>query len=293
MTRTGSEPVLTSHRVGLAYAAGALLLGLPALLAAQTYELRLSPAAGDTLRMQLDQQTEVSGPGGTTPRTMRSRFQIFSRAIVTGKQGGTTSITAVTDSVAMDSDDEHARGIAERARRAVAGQQVRLRLASDGTVRLVDEAGKVTREMSETVSLIPAALPKAPLAVGDTWVRSMPLPVGPTVDAGAVIATFRLDSVSRGGRVAYVSVKGNLARDPAPAAGPRGTMMKVAGTVAGTLQLDRVRGWIRDSRFVVTMHSALEPPAGSGVAPVKFKTVVTQWMRLRERPSPQGRGTRR
>lgn len=279
------------HRTISRHLLGLLLLGsaFPASASAQKYLLKLAPVAGDTLRMQLEQQTEVSGPprDDGPARTMRARFLVYSRAIVTGRHADATVITAVTDSVAMDSNDQHSRGIGDQARRMVAGQQVRMRLAPDGTVRLVDGAGNLSQE-SETVSMIPAALPRTALAIGETWVRSMPLPVGTSADAGTVIATFRLDSVSRGGRVAYVSMRGNVSRDPVPAGGPRGTLMKVVGTVTGTLQLDRLRGWIADSRFVVTMHSMLEPPAGSGVAPVKFTTVVTQRMRLRD-TAKQGR----
>ncbi|MBA3891292.1 MAG: hypothetical protein H0X64_12260 [Gemmatimonadaceae bacterium] len=111
----------------------------------------------------------------------------------------------------------------------------------------------------------------------------MPVPVGPTADAGMVRATFRLDSIGRGGRIAYISVRGDLERNDVPTAGPRGTVMSIVGTVAGSLQLDRLRGWIADSRFVVTMHSSLQPPASSGIEPVRFKTVVTQRVRLQER----------
>ena len=268
---------------------------LPASATAQRYQLRIAPVPGDTLRMQLEQQTEVRGEERpeSPARSMKARLSIYSHAIVTGRANGATTLVAHTDSVVMDSDDEHARNLEEQARRLAGAEPVWLRLAADGTVRLLDDAGNLASDVSGSVSLIPAALPPGALAIGETWMRSMPVPVGPSADVGTVRATFRLDSVSAGGRIAYISVRGDLARGAMPAAGPRGTMMKVAGSVAGHLNLDRVRGWIADSRFVVTMHSIVEPPASSGISPIRFRTVVTQRMRLRDRTPASARARQR
>lgn len=259
-----------------------LLVAAPQALHAQKYYLRLAPVQGDTLRMQLEQNTDVVSEArpDMPARTMKAHFRVFSHAIVTGRVKDATILIARTDSVRLDTDDQHGNALAEQARRMAGTEPVTLRLAPDGTVRIVDGAGKVGAELAESVSLIPAALPRGQLSVGDTWVRSMPVPVGPSADAGTVKATFRFDSVSANGRIAYLSVRGDLARNDMPAAGPRGTVMSVVGTVVGTLHLDRVRGWIAGSRFVVTMHSALQPPAASGMAPIRFRTVVTQHVRL-------------
>lgn len=263
------------------------LLLVPVGAAAQRYQLRLAPAPGDTLRMQLEQRTEVRGEERpeSPARSMKATLRIYSHAVVTGRDGGATTLLARTDSVAMDSDDEHADALAGQVRQLTGAGPVHLRLATDGTVQLLDDAGAVAASV-QAAPVVPAALPTGLLAVGDTWVRAMPVPFGPSVGAGTVRATFRLDSVSRGGHVAYISVRGQLQRPPAPAAGPRGTMMRVAGTLLGQLRLDRVRGWISESRFTVTMHSIVEPPATSGISPVKFRTTVTQRMRLRDRARP-------
>lgn len=292
----GSSLVRTAIGTGRAWLLTGVLMACAAVslpAGAQRYELRLAPMPGDTLRMVLEQQTQVTSEArpGMPARTMKARFTVFSHAVVGSRLQDATLLVARTDSVALDTDDEHASTLAEQARAMVGSAAVALRLAPDGTIRLVGEDGKVA-DLAETVSLIPAALPPGRLAVGDTWVRSMPVPVGPTADAGMVRATFRLDSISRGGRMAYISVRGNLARKEMPAAGPRGTVMSMAGTVAGTLHLDRLRGWIADSRFVVTMHSMLRPPETSGITPVRFTTVVTQQVRLQDRAAA-GRGARR
>ena len=239
--------------------------------------------------MEMEQQTEVTSEArpDMPARTMKARFAVFSHAVVQSRLADATVLVARTDSVAIDSDDEHVSPLADQARAMAGAEPVMLRLAPDGTIRVIGPGADRGGDLAESVSLIPAALPQGALAVGDTWVRSMPVPVGPTADAGTVRATFRLDSISRGGRIAHVSVRGDLARDSMPAAGPRGTVMSAVGTVTGTLQLDRIRGWIAESRFVVTMHSALTPPRASGLLPVRFRTTVTQRVRLRDRPAPR------
>jgi hypothetical protein len=285
-----SDVTLHPHiRVGgmparIVVVAATILLGAAPAVAAQGHQLQLSPSPGDTLRMVLDQQTEVTSEArpGMPARTMKARFQVFSHAIVGARLADATMLVARTDSVSLDSDDEHASRMAAQAQAMAGGAPVMLRLASDGTIRLVNADGTVA-DLAEAVSLIPAALPQGRLAIGDTWIRSMPVPVGPTADAGTVRATFRLDSIGRGGRIAYISVRGDMARKDVPAAGPRGTVMSIVGTVAGSLLLDRLRGWIADSRFIVTMHSALQPPASSGIEPMRFKTIVTQRVRLQDR----------
>lgn len=292
-----SSMLLLTLQIGrLVVTAGVLLLValVPRDARAQRYHLRLAPVAGDTLRMQLEQNTDVVSEArpDVAARSMKARFRIFSHAIVSGQLKDATILIARTDSVRLDTDDEHGNALAEQARRLAGTAPVTLRLAPDGTVRFLNQSGSLGADLTEAVSLIPAALPQGLLAVGDTWVRSMPVPVGPTADAGTVRATFRFDSVSAGGRIAYLSVRGNLDRNDMPAAGPRGTVMSIVGTVVGTLQLDRVRGWIAASRFVVTMHSALRPPPASGMAPINFRTVVTQHVRLLPPPAP-ARRTRR
>lgn len=281
-TRRPRRGVSSPASVGVVVVA--LLVAVAPAALAQGHQLQLSPSPGDTLRMVLDQQTEVTSEArpGMPARTMKARFQVYSHAVVGSRLPDATLLVARTDSVALDSDDEHASRIAAQAQAMAGGAPVTLRLAPDGTIRIVNPDGTVA-DLAEAVSLIPAALPQGRLSIGATWIRTIPVPVGPAADAGTVRATFRLDSIGRGGRIAYISVRGDMARKDVPAAGPRGTVMSIVGTVAGSLLLDRLRGWIADSRFVVTMNSALQPPASSGIAPMHFRTVVTQRVRLQDR----------
>jgi hypothetical protein len=247
---------------------------------AQRYLLQLKPKVGDTLRMELEEQREATGTtkfgGSDSSRTMSTRLRMFSRAIVQGKLRGAVTVLAVIDSVSLVTTDQHSRA-------ATAGQRMLFRLAEDGTMRVVDEATGANRGASELVALMPAALPTHPVAVGDTWARSIPMVVGRGGDEGAVSASFRLDSVSRDEHLAYISMRGEMKRDSVPAGPPRGTRMQVSGTVSGELRLDRRRGWLTESKFAVLLRTTMVPAATSGGYPVRFLTRITQRMRTLDR----------
>jgi Family of unknown function (DUF6263) len=232
--------------------------------------------------MELDEQRQATGTakfGGTdSSRTMLTRLRTFSRAIVQGQLRGAVTVLAIIDSVTLVTNDQHSRATA-------AGQRMLFRLAEDGTMRVVDEETGANRGTSELVALMPAALPTAPVAVGESWTRSIPMVVARgSTDEGVVRASFRLDSVSRDESLAHISMRGEMRRDSVPAGPPRGTVMKVTGTVTGDMVLDRRRGWLTESRFAVTMHTTMNPPpAASGVSPVRFVTRITQRMRTLDR----------
>jgi hypothetical protein len=251
----------------------------PAPASAQRYLLQLKPLVGDTLRMELEEQREHTGTtkfgGGDSTRTMSTRLRMFSRAIVQGKLRGAVTVLAIIDSVSLVTTDQHAPA-------AAAGQRMLFRLGEDGTIRVVDEETSVNRGASELVALMPAALPTNPVAVGETWARSIPMVVGRRADEGVVRAVFRLDSVSRDEKLAYISMRGDMKRDSVPAGPPRGTRMQVSGTVNGELLLDRRRGWLTESRFAVLLRTTMVP-AASGGHPVRFLTRITQRMRTLDR----------
>jgi hypothetical protein len=252
----------------------------PAPASAQRYLLQLKPKVGDTLRMELDERREHTGTtkfgGSDSSRTMTTRFRMFSRAIVQGKLRHAVTVLAIIDSVSLVTTDQHARPTA-------AGQRMLFRLAEDGTMRVVDEATGANRGASELVALMPAALPRQPVAVGDTWARSIPMVVGRVSDEGVVRASFKLDSISRDESFAYISMRGEMKRDSVPAGPPRGTRMQVSGTVSGELLLDRRRGWLTQSTFAVLLRTTMIPGATSGTAPVRFLTRISQRMRTLDR----------
>jgi hypothetical protein len=279
-TGRGSAPALVAV-AGVALLVAIFAAAAPAPASAQRYLLQLKPRVGDTLQMELDEQRQATGTtkfgGADSTRIMSTRLRTFSRAVVQGQLRGAVTVLAIIDSVTLATNDQHRRA-------TTAGQRMLFRLAEDGTMRVVDEETGANRATSELVALMPAALPTAPVAVGESWTRSIPMVVARgSADEGSVRATFRLDSVSRDERLAYISMRGEMRRDSVPAGPPRGTLMQVAGTVTGAMLLDRRRGWLTESRFGVVMHSTMMPPASTGASAVRFVTRITQRMRTLDR----------
>jgi hypothetical protein len=150
-----------------------------------------------------------------------------------------------------------------------------LQLGADGAVESArDNRGVlVPREVAEAMAALPAVFPKNGMVVGSQWKREMPLPSGGALGArgaGNVRATFRFDSLQKGGGVAYISMRGDILPDSAAQG------VDLSGTVSGSMQLDRNRGWLTDSRFIVLVRSVVTPPAAMGLAPMRFLTRVTQ-----------------
>jgi hypothetical protein len=288
LTVTRHIPPRGRHRAGSALAA---TIGIAAFVAtvgaaipepasAQRYRLQLKPNVGDTLRMELDEEREHTGTtklgGSDSTRTMSTRLKMFSRAIVQGKLHNAVTVLAIVDSVSLVTNDQHARTS------SAARQRMLFRLSEDGTMRVVDEQTGANRVASELVALMPAALPTHPVAPGDSWTRSIPMIVARAANEGVVVASFRLDSVSRDGNLAYISMRGEMKRDSIPAGPPRGSRMSVTGTVNGDLLLDRRRGWLTSSTFAVVLHTTMQP-AAAGAHPMRFLTRISQRMRTLDR----------
>lgn len=261
-----------------------LTLGATALPAQTRVRLELRPVVGDTIRMRIEQETEVVGErtGGSTlpaPRTVSMSLRLWSRAIVQGRTADATDVLTVTDSVRLATTDPHARELAARTERALAGRAVRLRLAPDGTARV--EGRQPDGELSAVVAAMPAALPASPVGVGDRWRREMPVPGvdGLGAEEGIIRAVFRLDSLSRDARWAWISVKGELSRDPLPAFGGYASAADMRGTLHGWIVLDRRRGWLEDAHFAILVRTTVAPPRGSAAPVMRIQTRIEQRMR--------------
>ena len=257
-------------------------------LFAQSVLLQIRPRVGDTLHLRLDQQTELTGTrsGSSSPVTMTTTMRVFSRAIVERSAPTATIVRAVTDSVRLTTSDERARSMEDAARQSFEGREMTLRISPDGTVSLADSDAGVSRDVAEAMSLMPAAFPRSPVEVGYSWSRDMPLPGGGRVAPGGASASgwlhtkFRLDSLSRGGKIAYVSVRGEMSPDPDKSGGV-GTVLQ-GGSVTGTMLVDRARGWLKESQFSVVAHSVVRVP-GTEDTVMRFETRVTQRMKTVEK----------
>ena len=255
------------------------------LTGAQGVLLRLHPRVGDTLRTRLEQQTEVSGTrsgGGAAMKTLTTAMVLNSRTIVRQSLPAGTVVLTVVDSADIHTSDVHAESQVAEAVRTLRGQQLVLRLAPDGTVESARDArgGAVAPDIARSMASMPPVFPQQPVSVGEQWMREMPLPAGGPLGArgsGHVIAAFRLDSLGRGGSMAYVSMQGDIRPDSTSEG------VEVSGAVSGAMQIDRVRGWLTESRFSIVLRSLVTPPAATGLAQMRIVTRVTQRLRTMDK----------
>jgi hypothetical protein len=145
------------------------------------------------------------------------------------------------------------------------GRTLRMRLAPDGELIVLDDGASQTATTIATltalVDRVPAALPVLPVREHESWTRHMVLAGAP---GDGIDAQFTLDSLTRYGDFAWVSVRGVM-RDVGADAG---------ASVIGWVLLDRRRGWITKSRMVMTMR-AVTPQLGS-LPPMRFVMRVEQ-----------------
>lgn len=247
---------------------------------AQRMQLELRPRVGDTLRMRLDQVTEISGGRqGAAMKPVITTLRMFSRAIVQSSAPASALILAITDSVDVSSNDEHARALTAETERQLRGRQMRLRLSPDGTVGIAEQPD-VPKEVNDLVSVMPGSFPRDPVSIGESWVREMPIASGSAFGApigGVVRANFRLDSISRGGDLAFISMRGSVV-PPSQVGGEQA----MTGSIDGAIVVNRRRGWLSESRFEVEMNTTV-PTLGESRAPAKFRTRITQRMRIFDR----------
>jgi hypothetical protein len=254
--------------------------------AAEGILLRIHPRVGDTLHTRLEQQTEVSavvpGAGGPKTKSVTTSVALHSRTIVRASFAASTTVLTVVDSADIRTSDTHGAAQVAEAEQRLRGQQLVLQLAADGSVESARDlhGATVSRDMAEAMSAMPAIFPHRAVNVGEQWTREMPLPAGGplgTRGAGHVNAVFRLDSLDRGGTLAFVSMRGEIL--------PEGVNqgVELSGAVTGAMQVNRTRGWMTDSRFTVLVRSLVTPPPSSGLAPMRFVTRVTQRLRTMDK----------
>jgi len=277
------------RRARLALLAGLIgIAGVAARAGAQMITLAIKPRAGDTLRMRLDQESEMTGvrksPSGELSAMVVTTMKMFSRAIVEGWKDGGTSVLAVTDSVRLSTTDEHGRGAAALAEAQMSGQRVRFHVSPDGTVGVASSGSGAPREVTQVVSLMPATFPKGPIKVGESWIREMPLPDGTQIGShlsGKLHVTFRLDSLTHGGDWAYVSMRGEM--QPATGPGAASNTVLESGMVSGTMLVDQKRGWLTESWFNIVVNSLETLAPSTGALSMRVHTRITQHMHTFDR----------
>lgn len=276
--------------MGSSVARGLVLAALMSIVTssagAQSVLLQIRPRVGDTLRVQLEQQVEMTGmPQGcggqqiglrarvkSSPancgdtRTMTTRMEVYSRAIARRATHDATDILAITDSVLTSTDK---RGPLHRATNPrLQRAPVEIRIASDGEVEV--GAGPASDEMRTLLGQMPATLSRKAVAVGEKWMREMRVPLaGEPGATGLVRTTFQLDSVRRGGDIAYISMHGSLTHEHA-----NGSDSETSGSLTGSMRFDRRRGWITDTHAMIDVWSEVTSP--SSRKPMEVHTRVVQ-----------------
>ncbi len=264
---------------------------------AESVQLVVRPHVGDTLWLLMEQSIEVrasaavAGPRRTRPFERPARMQLFAHTTVESGDLAATTMIATTDSMLLTSATSSAvsaptgasandEPTARRMFSAADGRQLRVRVAPDGAMRINDPPPSAI-DLGSTLSAMPGMLPDRPVRVGDQWDRDIPLPSVPIngFRADGVLRTrFRLDSLTRRGRQAWISMEGTLQRSGGTRELPVGTRAVSEGSVRGTLVVDRDRGWIVDARTVIDVQ--VEPTIGAAGA-TPFDLRILQRVRAR------------
>ena len=160
---------------------------------------------------------------------------------------------------------------------------VRIHVTADGAMSVIDPRPG-TMALDASLSGMPPMLPSSPVAVGEEWERDIPLPSFPMSGIradGVVHAEFRLDSLSRNGRLAYVSMTGTLRREGAARDLPPGTQVATSGLLHGFLVLDRIRGWITEAETIIQVQSDVTPRPGDSSPAHALDIRLSQRMKVR------------
>jgi hypothetical protein len=283
MTRTGSDRAWATA-IGVALVLASTVRGAALNAQSQPVALRIEPPVGETMRMRLDQRVEMSGttrmPAGDSTATVVTTLLVISRTFVERRDRDASILLTSTDSVAASSSGADSLSVAVETRRAMQGKRVRLRIAPDGATEVVAGEGDGSAELNALFAQMPATLPNTPVAVGQRWSRVMMAPLGAAPGAkegGKLQATFRLDSLSRNGERAYISLSGILSRPPSAKDG--WATLTMSGSMTGGIVIDRRRGWINDARMTYVVRSVVTPNSGGSADAMRFLMKVSQWVR--------------
>jgi hypothetical protein len=251
---------------------------------AGTVLLQVRPGAGDTIKVRLDQTVEMTGPPGADgkPVVESGTLVMLATLAVETVDGDGATIVSTTDSLRVNSPPNSASAAVLAWGAIAANRAVRFRVAPNGAAYVPSASGRAVPSTALT-SAMPATLPVRAIAPGTEWTSVIVVPLASSVDpkgTAKLSATFTFDSLSRSGELAFLSVRGRLMKadnDPAPASGNR-VSVETSGTVAGTVLLDRRRGWITDARTTFSLLS-LVTSADPSKTPVRVRMTISQWLR--------------
>lgn len=260
------------------------MIARPAM--AQRVLLQIKPHVGDTIKTHLTQTIEMSGTrwnaSADSTKTMITTTEVFSRAIPFQWTSSGTLIHAITDSVTARPRGS-AVAKADLQRNSMPTAPTVLRVAPDGAIEVVDD-GDPNSEIRHLFAEMPSMLPRKPVSVGEKWSKEMRIPLaGDPGSEGTVKATLQLDSLSRSGEIAFISIHGTISRFIDADRRASASTYHTSGMFTGSMQIDRALGWITDARSVVSVHSEIADDRASKAQysgkPLQIQTKVSVWTR--------------
>jgi hypothetical protein len=262
--------------------AAAMVLALPGAARAQKVVLEMHPRAGDTLRVTFEHSVTISGAaraGFAAVPASTTNYRLETREIVENVSALRATVLAIVDSIFVGTSGAPPPGLFPDLDRSLQGARIHVNVTADGASTVVNAPAQVDPDLRALIGEMPAVLPAAPVAVGESWTRDLPLPVEGSPGGSAVLrATIHLDSLTESGNLAWISIRGNLA---APVkADTMSRAMESKGSLAGSLVLDRRRGWLLESHATVNVESVVGMPGGG--EPLVVRVRVDQTMRVRK-----------
>jgi hypothetical protein len=253
--------------------------------AAKAVRLRIRPRVGDTLRMRFDQVVQSAGPAPqASPVASRSSaMHVMSHSVVERSDDAGAVVLTITDSAVFEAPGIDPRQV-EAARRSMRGRWARMRVSPAGAMEMIDTRhdGAASDPGTAALTRLPGTLPDGPVKVGESWTRDLALPWGlgggsSAFSAGGKLRViFRLDSLAKSGTLAFVSMRGALARSGVSQAGAH---VNSSGTMTGVLRVDLRRGWMTESRAEFAMVTTWLPVEGSKAKPMQLRVTITQSLR--------------
>lgn len=217
--------------------------------------LTLRPFPGDMIRQRVehdvDEQGTITMPTGDSTVRVSTRTTVLLRSRVDAVDSTGSVVTSQVESVTVRANGgkEESRKARVASGMALQGRTLRMKLSPDGELVVLDDAsgqsGATIATLAALVDRVPAALPVLAVHEHEKWTRHMVLAGAP---GDGIDAEFTLDSLTRYGDFAWVSVKGVM----------RDAVVDAGASVVGWILLDRRRGWITRSRMVMTMRAVTE-----------------------------------
>ncbi|HEY0930833.1 MAG TPA: hypothetical protein VGE27_13005 [Gemmatimonas sp.] len=265
----------------------------------ESVRLVVRPRVGDTLWLQIEQRIELRarrspngragaaatpdyGPRAGVPPAQSTRLQLFAHSLVESSDLQETLLLATSDSMVVSMGSGGDPGTPRRQTITDDARQVRVLVRPDGSMRMHDPPPNAA-SLGATLASVPGLLPETPIHVGSEWTREMTLPtlpVGGFRAAGVVQVRLRLDSLSKGGRDAWISLSGVLRRSGTSADWPPGAHVVTAGTIRGNMQVDRQRAWIVNAFTEIEVTSELAAGTGASASPRGMDMRIVQQVRV-------------